>query len=347
MVGAPAEDTRLNDPTRDQFDEAGYLRRNPGLLDAIVAGIVDSGWDHYDKHGRREGRLPNDVDPDFYLGAYPAMEIDLGRRPVIGDAADHFMRFGRARGYRPNAGAPAPDGPERGWTDRADALDLIRNRFDLGRITDRQAERLRCWVRDGYAIVDLGTATDRLVPAALALEQVFAGVTDGALFACPALGAGPRAWVPELTPHPSAVLDIHYLSRAVRALILAHPVARFLTELFDGPVLIAASTGVLRPLVQDAPCQGVGLWFGLDDPLMGGTLGKEQRPVAPPHGSVVVWRSDLVFEPAGVSGLAVNRGIRAWVCPRLAALSGITSRVWGHEGHWFASGVYAEREPVD
>ena len=266
------------------FDEAGYLRRNPGLIEALENRVVASAWDHYDKHGRREGRLPNDVDPDFYLAAYQIVSDDLGRTPSRGDAADHFIQFGRARGYLPNAQAARPDDPGAvaspfggGWTDRADVLDLIQNRFDLSRITDRQAERLRSWARDGYAVLDLATASDRLAPARLALEQIFAGTVPGAMFQCPALGVDPMEWVPELTPNAAAALDVHFLSKAVRSLILSIPVARFLTELFDSPLSIVASEGVLRPILrlprQDSALLGhsaqrrcATLWFGLDDP---------------------------------------------------------------------------------
>ena len=277
-----AEPIRPQD--RDLFDEAGYLRRNPGLVEAIADHIVESAWDHYDKHGRREGRLPNDVDPDFYLGAYPIVAADLGRAPTRSDAATHFIQLGRARGYLPYATAPRPDNPGAvtspfggGWTDRADALDLIQNRFDLGRVTDRQADRLRDWVRDGFVILDLGTSSDRLPPAALALERAFAGTFPDALFRCPDLGPDPMAWVPELPPNPAAILDIHLLSGAIRALMLAPPIVGFLTALFDSPLLMTASEGVLRPIVrpprQDSALMAhssqrlfAGLWCGLDDP---------------------------------------------------------------------------------
>ena len=403
---------------RDLFDDAGYLRRNLGLMESIEAGIVDSAWDHYDKHGRREGRLPNDVDPDFYLAAYPIMATDLGRPPNRGDAAAHFVRFGRARGYLPNVQAQRPNDPGAvaspfggGWTDRTDAPDLVQNRFDLARITDRQAERLRSWVRDGYVVIDLGTATDRQAPAALALEQIFAGAAEGALFRCPALGSESMSWVPELTPNPAAALDIHYLSRAARALILAPPVVRFLTELFDSPLLIAGSEGVLRPnaspphqdsalIAHSTQRQFAGLWFGLDDPPAGDAMhlypgshrfpdfryagryksveearrmaagglaedearhtdslltalrrgGLERRSLTPPHGSVVVWHPDLVCEVTPVTGLDVRRGIRAWVCPRFATplyAERAPIRLCAQEGHFFASGAYAQREPLD
>ena len=367
--GALPQDAALTDPDRDLFDEAGYLRRNPGLVDAIAAGIVDSGWDHFDKHGRLEGRLPNDVDPDFYLGAYPIAAFDLGRAPHRGDAAAHFLRFGRARGYLPNAQAPRREDPGAvGWTDRPDALDGVQNRLDLGRITDKQAERLRTWARDGFVVFDLGTATDRFAPAAMALEQTFAGVMPGALFRCPALGADPMAWVPELTPHPAAALDIHYVSQAVRSLILAPMVVRFLTEVFDSPLRITASEGVLRPIARPPHRDSgrfVGLWFGLDDVPTGEAMhvypGSHRRPklvreplvrepLAPKPGSVVVWHPDTVWETASLIGLDVRRGIRTWIGPRTATplyAETVPALLRVHDGHLFSAAAYPDREPLD
>jgi len=408
----------MNQQDRDLFDEAGYLRRNPGLIEAIEAHIVSNAWDHYDKHGRREGRLPNDVDADFYLAAYPIVAADLGRVPGRSDAAAHFVRFGRARGYLPNATAPRPNDPGRspspfggGWTDRADAMDAIQNRFDLGRITDRQADRLRSWVRDGYVTIDIGTAGDRIKPAALALEQAFAGTFPDARFRCPDLGADPVAWDPILTPHAAAVLDIHALSSAVRRLMLAPLASGFLTELFDSPLTIERSEGMLRPVPQpprqDSAWIGhassrlfAGLWIALDEEAEAGALfvypgshrlpefayagryksleeaermaeggleseaaahtdhllreirraGLERVPVAPPLGSVTVLHPDLVHEVGGVTGLAVRRALRAWVCPRNAAplfAERIPTKRHAEDGYSFISGVYPEREPVD
>lgn len=407
---------------RDLFDDAGYLRRNPGLVEAIDARIVESAWDHYDKHGRREGRLPNDVDPDFYLDAYPIVANDLGRAPNRGDAATHFIQFGRARGYLPNAAAARPNDPGAvdspfggGWTDRADAMDQIRNRLDLGRINDRQADRLKSWVRDGYVVLDLGTASDRLAPAALALEQIFAGARDSALFDCPALGPEHLAWQPELTPNPAHALDVHHLSKAIRSLLRARPVSAFLTELFDSPVLITATEGMLRPIARlpgqdssrfghSAQRQFVGLWFGLDELSDGEGAGEamqaypgshrfpdfqygglyksaeearrmgdgdiqrqesrhaerlltsirrgglERRQLAPAHGSVVVWHPDLAYEVTSPVGLAVQRGIRAWACPRFATplyAERMPTRLYAEEGHSFTTAIYPEQEPLD
>jgi len=65
----------------DLFDEAGYLRLYPGIAQAMMQGVIGTAWDHYFHYGRDEGRQPNDVDPTFYLAAYPEVEKDLGHPP--------------------------------------------------------------------------------------------------------------------------------------------------------------------------------------------------------------------------------------------------------------------------
>ena len=43
----------------DQFDETAYLRLYPDVAKAISEGRERSAWSHYDRHGRKEGRLAN------------------------------------------------------------------------------------------------------------------------------------------------------------------------------------------------------------------------------------------------------------------------------------------------
>ncbi|MGD7037321.1 DUF1796 family putative cysteine peptidase [Methylotuvimicrobium buryatense] len=42
---------------RHDFDEAWYLAQNPDVVKAIASGLFSSGWDHFDKFGRHEGRI--------------------------------------------------------------------------------------------------------------------------------------------------------------------------------------------------------------------------------------------------------------------------------------------------
>jgi hypothetical protein len=42
--------------TKENFDEESYLASNPEVMLGVAAGVWLSGWDHFDKHGRAEGR---------------------------------------------------------------------------------------------------------------------------------------------------------------------------------------------------------------------------------------------------------------------------------------------------
>lgn len=59
------------------FNEAWYLGRYPDVAEGVVRGVISSGRDHYENHGKREGRLPGPVVSDsevsprvFACGAY-------------------------------------------------------------------------------------------------------------------------------------------------------------------------------------------------------------------------------------------------------------------------------------
>jgi len=286
-----AKDLQLTDlppfDDADLFDEAGYLRLYPGIAEAMMQGRLDSAWNHYFHHGRDEGRLPNDVDPAFYLAAYPEMERDLGHPPSEADAAPHFITIGRARGYRPNANAPraanaaAPPSPFGGfWTDQANALDLIQARLDLGRLRRRDAAMLRTFALDGIVEIDRPHDKEQFDAATLMVEQAFTGAFPELLFSRP--GAGAEPWHPELTGLNVAVLDPHMLSRAIREMLLDKVVIDFLSVLFDARPRLTASQAFPRreaPPERDVawhayslPLQFVAVTFALDDSVHGPDL---------------------------------------------------------------------------
>ncbi len=255
----------------DLFDEAGYLRLYPGIAEAMMLGVVDTAWNHYDQHGRHEGRQPNDVDPTFYLAAYPAIEHDLGRPPTAADAAPHYITLGRARGYLPNASAPRAENgaalhsPFGGfWTDQANALDLIQSRLDLGWIKRREAAMLRTFALDGMVEFDRLVDRDHITDAALAVAQAFTGMFPELLFAPAAPLLEPQPWQPELTEPPIAALDLHIVSRAIRRLLLDKALTDFLTLIFGAPPRLTASHAFLRETAT--PDRDVG-WHAYSLPL--------------------------------------------------------------------------------
>ena len=266
----------------DLFDEAGYLRLYPGVAQAVMQGLVDTAWNHFVHHGRHEGRQPNDVDPDFYLAAYPEVARDLGRPPGPEDAASHFVTLGRARGYLPNASAPrmgngagltSPFGGL--WIDQANGLDLVQGRLDVGRINRRDAAMLQTFALDGIVELDRPADAERTRDAALAVAQAFTGMFPDLLFGGSPSGATRQPWRPELTEQHVAALDPHMVSRAIRDLLLDRQVMDFLSVLFEAPPRLTASRGWLREAAapdrdvawnsHTLPLQFVAVTFCLED----------------------------------------------------------------------------------
>jgi hypothetical protein len=237
----------------DLFDEAGYLRLYPGIAEAMTLGLVDTAWNHYYRHGRHEGRQANDVDPDFYLSAYPEIERDLGHPPSASDAAPHYITLGRGRGYLPNANAaragngaalPSPFGGF--WTDQANALDLIQSRLDLGWIRRRDAAMLRTFALEGIVEYDRPIDLDHTRDAVLIVDHAFTGMFRDLLFVPTSGLAEPQPWRPELTEHPMAALDPHMVSRKLRDLLLDKAITDFLSIIFCARPKLTASRAFLR-----------------------------------------------------------------------------------------------------
>lgn len=85
------------------FDEAAYLDRYVDIRDAVRAGRLHSGLDHFVSDGYLEGRpaLRYAVDEEWYIQTYPdvAEAIKSGK---VRDAAHHFEAFGFAEARVPN-----------------------------------------------------------------------------------------------------------------------------------------------------------------------------------------------------------------------------------------------------
>lgn len=220
------------------------------------------------------------------------------------------------------------------WTDDPGAID--RRERD-GRLTDRQAAMVRCWQRDGFLRLDRPAPRDRLEPAALDLERLFAGVRPALPFDCPALAAAPMSWQAEIAPHPAAALDPHAVSAPIRSLILDDPLAEFLPLLLEDRILLAASRGFLREPVGvphrasarfgcSVPNRFVSVRIALQD---GAGLAvwpashrlPDRTPADPPlplslsRGDAVLLHPDLLHAAIALPPLATARGIVAQLCP--------------------------------
>ncbi len=80
------------------FDEAFYVRHYPDIAGAVLDGSMPSGRHHFEHYGFYEGRAGFEVDAAWYCTAYPIAAVEIGER-YAADPADHWVRFGRARGY--------------------------------------------------------------------------------------------------------------------------------------------------------------------------------------------------------------------------------------------------------
>lgn len=235
----------------DRFDPDGYLRRNPGVAAAVERGAFKSAWHHWDLHGRAEGRAPDDVDPGYYRATYGQAEHQFG--PLTDDGCGiHYAAFGRARGYRANAHAPRDRAARTEaatglWTDAPDARDRIDALEAMRRITDRHAVLLRQWREDGLLLLDRPLPRTRLTAAREAMERLFAGLDPAARFRLPDHGAAPQGWSVELPPLPAELLDPHGLARPVRQLLLDDATTEIPRLLLEDRLLLAGSTGMLRP----------------------------------------------------------------------------------------------------
>ena len=85
------------------FDEAFYLRHYPDIGATVAAGHMPSGRHHFEHYGFSEGRAAFFMDDAWYCTAYPIAAVELGER-YAADPADHWVRFGRDRGYRRKQG---------------------------------------------------------------------------------------------------------------------------------------------------------------------------------------------------------------------------------------------------
>ena len=269
-----------------EFDESWYLKAYPDIAQAIRAGIESSGLSHYLKFGRAEGRLPYLFDPTWYASTYPGVAEEAG-----GTEAHllyrHFRSIGAPRGYRPH---PKADRPKDAaaiesafgglWIDHANATDLIAGKRDIGRIDARQAALLSFFVKHGYVIVS------GLIPPALvdraeeALHAAYAGKIGNLLFECPRISAGHCAWAADVCNSPAKALDLHWLSNAVRDIVLCEAVTDFLHLVFERRALVSQTLGFWRgsaqPLHQDSayvpyslPRNFVASWVALEDVVAG------------------------------------------------------------------------------
>jgi hypothetical protein len=86
------------------FDEAFYLNSNPEIKQAVQAGIIKSGLDHFIQYGLKEKRV--NVSPfyneEFYLQTNPAVAQAV-KDGNFASGLDHFIQFGETEARSPSS----------------------------------------------------------------------------------------------------------------------------------------------------------------------------------------------------------------------------------------------------
>jgi phytanoyl-CoA hydroxylase len=237
------------------FNEADYLALYPDVAAAVATGTIN-GWQHYEQFGRYEGRQICTFDEKFYLSAYrlAAHELAVGR---AANAYEHFIMFGRGRGYLPQKNAARPQNPTATfsafgglWIDAADALDRVHGRLSTGQITATQASWLETFVRDGYLILRNAVPEERIASAEADLDRAYRGGFPELHFECQGLDPSKPTWQPVVVNVPSKALDIHFFSRPIRELIFSPAISEFLALIFENKALVSQTLGFLRGSAQ-------------------------------------------------------------------------------------------------
>ncbi|MGD1862222.1 MAG: hypothetical protein ACFB0E_19920 [Leptolyngbyaceae cyanobacterium] len=84
------------------FDETFYLAANPDVAQAVAAGGLASGFDHFRQFGLQEGRNPSMLfDEAFYLSQNPDVAAAVAANG-ISSGLSHYVSFGAAEGRDPS-----------------------------------------------------------------------------------------------------------------------------------------------------------------------------------------------------------------------------------------------------
>ena len=164
------------------------------------------------------------------------------------------------------------------WTDLDAAPFLLASRVDQGRILEADRALIETWIAFGCVVLE-GAVSDAMIDRAMAdIDAILDG--HGPERAMTYWEDGVHRQGPaqrELMARREAkLLDAHAVSGAVRALIFAEPIARFLRNIFDAPPwafqTLTFERGSQQPVHQDtafvrvdAPMELAASWIALED----------------------------------------------------------------------------------
>ena len=276
--------------SRDHFDEKAYVEYYEDIQKALREGQIQSGWWHYDNHGREEGRkaffLDSYFDADFYLRAYPIVASEL-RAGKAETPHQHYLRIGHTRGFLPHYGGPRPDNAAALpssfgglWPDLANARDIVEGKLEIGQITEDQAALLSSWITDGYVVLEQAIPSDLIDAVTSDLDKAFSGGMPNVRFECHKVGTGLVNWQPEVVQHAAKVIDMHHYSPAAREMMFADPISDFFGLIFESKAFASQTLGFVRGSGQEGhqdsayvpytiPEQFAATWVALEDVTIG------------------------------------------------------------------------------
>jgi phytanoyl-CoA hydroxylase len=220
-------------------------------------------------------------DSDYYGQCYPLAADEIARGMAV-DLDDHYRKLGRSRGYLPNSHAPRPENPADWrsrfggfWTDQANALDLVAAKLDLGVISENQALLLCRLIEDGYVVLKGAIPSEILDRAEAEFDRAYAGEVAEVQFNVTGIGRK-ITWQPEVLTQPAKALDLHWLSSAIRDLIFADEILKFLHLVLERRAFATQTLSFWRGSAQGAhqdsayvnyshPMQFLATWIALED----------------------------------------------------------------------------------
>lgn len=242
----------------DNFVEADYLAMYPDIAQAIKSGNLSNALSHFLVHGRDEGRKGYIFDEPWYARSYPlaVLEVESGKARSL---QEHYETVGRHRGYIPHQNALRPDNPAAIpsrfgglWIDQPNAQDIVAGRADIGLITQKDAERLRFFIENGYLIIEFAVDDECVARALGDFDKAYSGGFEQLKFECNDVTKDHTAWRPEFNDLPAKALDLHWFLSAVRDLIFSKQVAAFLGLIFECKPFVSQTLGFYRGSAQEA-----------------------------------------------------------------------------------------------
>ena len=84
------------------FSESYYQAEYPEVAKAVASGAFSSGFDHFNKFGKFEGRDPGPFyDDSYYLSQYPGVAQAV-RTGTMSSGFDHFILYGQKQNLSPS-----------------------------------------------------------------------------------------------------------------------------------------------------------------------------------------------------------------------------------------------------